>query len=1025
MPRPCNLHVFGALLSAFAICIWGQVAHGQQPSQPGKAIAPPTPSPINSTLERPVRVAISRPVWKSAVATGMSYWTQRQDQGAQPFSYSVGASFQGLGNGFPNYQVTAPVPDANIAVGDTQLLQVVDQTFVVFSRTGTILAQMPISELFIPLGGSCPGLVNGQPIAQFDNHAHRWVIVQNVLTQPYAVCIAVSTSSDASGTYALYQFPVMGNVFPDYQKFGIWSVGWYQTMNNLGPLGNMFLGALVCGYNSTKLLAGDPTAEQICFQTTPSDSSLLPADIDSATLPPTGQDEFFIGSVGAVDNSHLSLYSMHINNPNDWSQGATFAGSGNSQLLSIAAFTPACNPNYMGECVPQSGVADLLLSLGDRLMYRFAYFADSPGGFSSIPVAALAVFQQGTLAVPDGNSRWMGSIAGNANGDILLGYSSSGATQFPSIAVSGRLLTDPLGTLEPELTIRSGTGSQQSSPWGSYTSMRIDPADNCTFWYTSEYYQATAPNNWSTQIASIAFPQNCGSQQPMPRQHWYVNFDVGLPGGAVGTRWMELVPQLIPTETTVTSGPNNPSTYFQPVTITALVAGNGATGTVDFTDTFNEVPTSLCSGVPLDNGMATCTTSILAVGTHDQLVAQYSGDGQFDGSQGTDTPPQVVEQALTTTVVAADPPSPSMFGQSVTFTATVTGMNGGIPTGTVDFFDNQNPIPGCTGVVVVAQMSGSNAICQTGTLSIGQHSICAFYNGDSNFQGSSSCAPYEVVPAAADFSIAITPGSGTVTQSFSNETDPFFAHVIDVTLQPIGGYNLPVSFSCSVPVGSSCAVTPQQGPPYNPRLTINVGATMSIGPYIVTVTAKDSQNLQHSATFNLTVINLAPDCTMAPGGACDTPLIFTGEPGPPVTFSCPLVTGTGLSGQQPFGIIGGNCVFNPQPGTIPGPIMGTFSGCTVAELRRHAPIYATLFFGFPGMVLLGSLRFSKRSRKRLVQIASTLLVIGTIAMAMACGTGSGGQLTPTGHYYVLVQGVGPDGIVHPAVVPITVRPLQN
>ena len=91
------------------------------------------------------------------------------------------------------------------------------------------------------------------------------------------------------------------------------------------------------------MLAGDPSAEQICHQYTASEDSLLPADQDTATNPPSGQDQFFIGSVGDVDTSHLSLYSAHINDPSDWSQGATWTGDGNSQLIAIASFNPACN----------------------------------------------------------------------------------------------------------------------------------------------------------------------------------------------------------------------------------------------------------------------------------------------------------------------------------------------------------------------------------------------------------------------------------------------------------------------------------------------------------------------------------------------------------------------------------------------------------------------------------------------------------------------------------------------------------
>ena len=119
--------------------------------------------------------------------------------------------------------------------------------------------------------------------------------------------MAVSTSADATGTYYEYQFP-LGNDFPDYPKWGIWPTGYFETNNAFGNTAYVN----VCAYNSAKLLVGDRSAEQICFQTSTNDTSLLPGDLDSNVPPPTGQDEFFIGSyLEDPSNSHLYLYSMH------------------------------------------------------------------------------------------------------------------------------------------------------------------------------------------------------------------------------------------------------------------------------------------------------------------------------------------------------------------------------------------------------------------------------------------------------------------------------------------------------------------------------------------------------------------------------------------------------------------------------------------------------------------------------------------------------------------------------------------
>jgi hypothetical protein len=79
---------------------------------------------------------------------------------------------------------------------------------------------------------------------------------------------------------------------------------------------------------------------------------------------------------------------------------------------------------------------------------------------------------------------------------------------FPSVAAAGRVPTDPAGTLEAETSIFTGTESQLGTDnrWGDYSSMAIDGADGCTFWYAQEYY--TVPRSqfdWSTRVASLKF----------------------------------------------------------------------------------------------------------------------------------------------------------------------------------------------------------------------------------------------------------------------------------------------------------------------------------------------------------------------------------------------------------------------------------------------------------------------------------------------------------------------------------------
>ena len=123
------------------------------------------------------------------------------------------------------------------------------------------------------------------------------------------------------------------------------------------------------------------------------------------------------------------------------------------------------------------------------------------------PNGTPTVFQQGTFS-PNANSRWMGSIAMDKSGDIALGYSESSSSLVPSIAYTGRVPSDPLGTMEAENLAFQGGGSQTGTlhRWGDYSSMSVDPVDDCTFWFTTEYLATSGSFNWSTRIVSFKFP---------------------------------------------------------------------------------------------------------------------------------------------------------------------------------------------------------------------------------------------------------------------------------------------------------------------------------------------------------------------------------------------------------------------------------------------------------------------------------------------------------------------------------------
>ena len=200
---------------------------------------------------------------------------------------------------------------------------------------------------------------------------------------------------------------------------------------------------------------------------------------------------------------------------------------------------------------------------------------------------------------------------------------------------------------------------------------------------------------------------------------------------------------------------SNPTVYGQVVTLTATMAvmAPGA-GTVPDSVTFYNGATSLGSGT-LTNDVATLDVSNLPAGTN-SLTVVYTGNGDFYGSTSA-VVTEVVNQAESG-LVGETSVSPSVFGQSVTFTATVTNAvatGGDAPTGTVDFFDGVTNIGSGT-------MSNGVATLTVSSLSVGTHDILMSYSGDANFFASSNDVSQVVIPAETTNVLTASPTSGAV-----------------------------------------------------------------------------------------------------------------------------------------------------------------------------------------------------------------------------------------------------------------------
>jgi subtilisin-like proprotein convertase family protein len=431
---------------------------------------------------------------------------------------STTVNFEGMGTGLAGFTVQSAPPDTDGDVGPNHYVQIVNSGVTIFSKTGTkLLGPMNTNTIFNGFAGACATTNDGDGVVRYDRIADRWVIAQfsvNGGNGPFFQCIAVSTTPDPTGTYNRFQFSY--TAFNDYPKMGLWPDGYYTTFNMFPN--NVFGGGKVCAYDRVKMLTG-AAATQECFDVGVNFGGLLASDLDGPTPPPAGSPNF----IGAIDTTAIDFWKMHVDftNPNL----ATITGPA---TIPVAAYSPLCGG---GTCVVQKGTTQQLDSLADRAMNRFVYrnFGDHEALLMSHSVTAGAgggvrfyelrspattptIFQQGTYA-PDAAFRWMSSMAFDSAGDMAMGFSISSSTINPSVSYTGRLVTDALGTMgQGETSLVAGTGSQTGSNlsrWGDYSSMNIDPTDDCTFWFTTEYMGASGAFNWHTRIGAFKFP-NCG-----------------------------------------------------------------------------------------------------------------------------------------------------------------------------------------------------------------------------------------------------------------------------------------------------------------------------------------------------------------------------------------------------------------------------------------------------------------------------------------------------------------------------------
>jgi hypothetical protein len=515
-----------AALSVARPVVRASSANDLSPALRDLVLSAPQPAPAR---EIPLR-RIPRPAGgTTAAGTQDPVLRQPAPAAAMP---APSQSFDGISN-----VANVLPPDTNGDVGPNHYVQTVNISFAVYSKTGTLLlGPADLNTLWSGFSGTaCRDSLDGDPIVLYDQLADRWLVSQFALPDPYYECIAISQTPDPTGAWYRYQFLISTTKMNDYPKFGVWPDGYYMSVNQFVEPFFGWGGAGSVAFERDKMLAGLP-AQMVYFDVGSSNlafGGMLPSDLDGSTLPPSGSPNYFAeidDNAWGWPSDRIHLFEFHV----DWTNPGASTFTGPTALTTAAFDSNLCS---YGPCIKQPGTTQRLDPLSDRLMFRLAYrnFGDheslvlnhsvdvNGANLAGVrwyelrdPGGAPFIHQQGTHS-PDADSRWMGSVAMDGAGDMALGYSVSSGAVFPSIRYAGRLASDPPGTLpQGEATLIGGGGSQLdgSGRWGDYSAMTVDPVDDCTFWYTNEYYAATSSRGWRTRIGSFSFSGCGGSSTP-------------------------------------------------------------------------------------------------------------------------------------------------------------------------------------------------------------------------------------------------------------------------------------------------------------------------------------------------------------------------------------------------------------------------------------------------------------------------------------------------------------------------------
>ena len=422
-------------------------------------------------------------------------------------------------------QILVAPPDTVGDVGKDHYVQMVNLLTEIFDKEGnSVLGPFGSNAFFAGMGGNCEISNDGDPIVLYDEETDRWLVSQFMGSFQDGLCIAISTTGDPTGTYNQYEFDFTGIGFPDYPKFGFATDAVNVMVNLFSPFQGSALGAI----DKSEMLAGGPATmvlftggagAQLAFGWVPGDND---GPVFDNTLPTFftnlggSGSTIFVGELtpdwDAPETTGLSFFAVPVS---PWD--SRLCGAGRGRCIDQPGSGTGTFPNNIPFL---EGITDRMMhrgqtrDFGKRKQAILSHTVDADGtGKAGVRWYELRndkdrgwTLKKEETFSPDGDHRWMGSIAMTASGDTCLGYSISSQSTHPSIGITGRKGTSNHMNITELVAFDGnilGNVQTRTARWGDYSAMSVDPVDD-TCWYTQEYAK---PNSfigeqfgWATQI---------------------------------------------------------------------------------------------------------------------------------------------------------------------------------------------------------------------------------------------------------------------------------------------------------------------------------------------------------------------------------------------------------------------------------------------------------------------------------------------------------------------------------------------